>query len=351
MNNDFRSVLLSVVESGEASDVIKQIYEDVFSGTFVDLCMYDLTEEVLDESSANYSNPRMVKEKYGDGVSVMFGDVEYRYISDEYTSSDLLKKLEGIMRHQSAGQIKKWLDRHAIKYWDSKKGDVPATQETPKKSLETEDGVEGDKFILVINGKKYSYESDDFSADELKTKYEGIAKHNKGRAIAWLKKNCKPATRINESGFSEVVDPEEELSESLKEGSIITVDGNEFLVEGCKGSDVYVIDSEDKRFVLDIYETAEVEIYEAAVENMTTHVRDTMIRKWISGKGGLSDSQWQRMAESLSKKYGWTLDQLYDEFHRQMDLLMNIYEKDKVKYNTLKKAAEGGKQFLFESEE
>ena len=154
MNTDFKSVLLSIVESGEASDIVEQIYEDVFSGDFVDLCMYDLSEEEIDEASANYSNPRIVKEKYGDGVSVMFGDVEYRYISDEYTSADLLKKLEGIMRHQGAGQIKKWLDRHAMKYWDSKKGNV---QSAPPKKLETEDEIKDGKFTLSINGKKYSY--------------------------------------------------------------------------------------------------------------------------------------------------------------------------------------------------
>lgn len=256
MNSDFKSVLLSMVEEGKASEVVQAIFEDVFDGTFVDLCMYDLSEELLDEASNNYSDARMVKEKYGSGVSVKLGDVEYRYISDEYSTEDFLKKLQGIMRHQGTGQIKKWLDRHAMKYWDSKNGTVGgATKE--KKSLETEDSIENNKFTLVINGKKYQYESDDYTAKELRDKYQGIAKHNKGRAIAWLKKNCKPATRINESGFSEIVDPEEELSEMFKEGSIVKVNGEDLLVECISGSDVYVINREDKRYVLNMYDAVE----------------------------------------------------------------------------------------------
>lgn len=256
MNSDFKSVLLSVVEEGIASDTVQKIFEDVCTGEFVDLCMYDLSEELLDEATNNYSDAKLVKEKYGSGVSVKLGDVEYRFISDEYSSEDLLKKLQGIMRHQGTGQIKKWLDRHAMKYWDSKNGTV-GKKSAEKKTLETKDSIENGKFTLVINGRKYSYESDDYDAKAIQAEYQKRAKHNRGTAIVWLKKNCKPATRINESGFSEIVDPEEELSEMFKEGSIVNIKGEELLVEGVSGSDVYVINKEDKRYVVNMFEAIE----------------------------------------------------------------------------------------------
>lgn len=263
MNNDFRSVVLSLIEDYNPKGVLQQICEDVVEGTFVDLCMYDLSEEVLDEASSNYSDARMVQEKYGKGVSVKLGDVEYRYISDEYSTEDLLKKLQGIMRHQGTGQIKKWLDRHTMKYWDSKNGDVKTgKEEKPKKSLETKDSMEGGKFTLVINGKKYQYESDDYTAKEIQAEYQKRAKHNRGMAISWLKKNCKPATRINESGFTEIVDPEEELNDSISEGSLIKVNGEELLVEEVSGTDIYVVSSEDKRYVVNLYEAFDITVEE-----------------------------------------------------------------------------------------
>lgn len=53
--------------------------------------------------------------------------------------------------------------------------------------------VNGKMMTLSINGRKYSYlpnEGTGFSAKDLKAKFDAMAKHNAGRALAWLKKNA-----------------------------------------------------------------------------------------------------------------------------------------------------------------
>lgn len=69
-------------------------------------------------------------------------------------------------------------------------------------SLKMEDGLEEDLNVektavngkmvtLVINGKKYSYEPNNgMTAKEFAAKYQAMAKHSVGRALAWVKKNA-----------------------------------------------------------------------------------------------------------------------------------------------------------------
>lgn len=49
--------------------------------------------------------------------------------------------------------------------------------------------VDGNYFKVTINGKEYSYESSQFSPQELLDKFNAIGKHSIGRAVQWVRKN------------------------------------------------------------------------------------------------------------------------------------------------------------------
>jgi hypothetical protein len=46
-------------------------------------------------------------------------------------------------------------------------------------------------FSISINGNTYKYKSDSLTSQDLLRKFNGIAKHSKGRALQWLKRNSK----------------------------------------------------------------------------------------------------------------------------------------------------------------
>lgn len=118
MNNNFIAVVTAIGKQSSMVN-IKRLLEDISSGVEINVSDYKV-EMSLDESSANYSNPRLVKEKYGTGLAINFGDVEYRYVSDVYSPEDFKAKIEGVMRHQNTGQIKRWLEKNSMLYWSSK---------------------------------------------------------------------------------------------------------------------------------------------------------------------------------------------------------------------------------------
>lgn len=48
-------------------------------------------------------------------------------------------------------------------------------------------------------------------------------------------------------------------------------------------------------------------------------VESTMIKKHKEGRG-LSDSQYQRFSDNISKKYGYTEEEIYAEYERQWEI-------------------------------
>ena len=50
-------------------------------------------------------------------------------------------------------------------------------------------GVKQNTFYLKIGGRLYGYESEQYNAGELATKFGKIMRYSVGKALAWLKKN------------------------------------------------------------------------------------------------------------------------------------------------------------------
>lgn len=53
-------------------------------------------------------------------------------------------------------------------------------------------------------------------------------------------------------------------------------------------------------------------------DNPETAVKETLMTRWLSGKGGISDREYQRISEQLIKYNGYTWDEIEQEFDRQM---------------------------------
>lgn len=48
-------------------------------------------------------------------------------------------------------------------------------------------------------------------------------------------------------------------------------------------------------------------------------VKETLIKTWLSGKGGISDSKFVKIYEKKIAPFGYTFEETSDEFDRQMD--------------------------------
>ena len=124
----------------------------------------------------------------------------------------------------------------------------------------------GKSFTIKINGKKYSYfptEESGLTAKELGQKFEGIAKHNKGRALSWLKKNATTKDSYKKDkekeGESDKKDSKsKDNSEFDKEGMKSYLKGvTESLRNAPKGTDVMLwddsIDSSDDGKAMELF--------------------------------------------------------------------------------------------------
>lgn len=105
-------------------------------------------------------------------------------------------------------QVSYWDDegkRYTSSIQDFQNKMVPSTDEEDYEIFEdcddkvdealvaTPTAVNGKSLTIHINGKKYSYfptEESGLTAKELKAKFDALAKHNIGRALAWVKKNA-----------------------------------------------------------------------------------------------------------------------------------------------------------------
>ena len=92
------AIIADAIEDGTAPDSLHQIAEDLENE------VYDTPEDYLDEDEeliegVALTDLKVVKEKSGNGLSVTINGKEYRYVSDDLTAEELLKKVEGIAKH------------------------------------------------------------------------------------------------------------------------------------------------------------------------------------------------------------------------------------------------------------
>lgn len=78
--------------------------------------------------------------------------------------------------------------------------------------------VDGDLLKLNLNGKEYSYKSDELSAEDLLAKYNSISKYSVGKAYAWLKKHTNLVKEcVVEQDQSKIKELEKEIEDGEKD--------------------------------------------------------------------------------------------------------------------------------------
>ena len=63
--------------------------------------------------------PKIVKEKYGEGFSILINGVEYRYSSDNHTAQEILDQVEKLAK-RSEGKALQWLKANTVNYYGGK---------------------------------------------------------------------------------------------------------------------------------------------------------------------------------------------------------------------------------------
>lgn len=166
---DFKSILLEYRNSSPNKMAINEMLKDIRNNSYKSLNEYGCSgvgSDVLNEANTEIVGPRLVREKYGNGVAISFKGKEYRYVSDEMDTSELMKKIEGIMRHQTSAQIFKWLNNHALLYYtvnesvedEVEKDDVNESSY----DLDVEDVIKvgNDEYMVSFVGSDYTHTVD-----------------------------------------------------------------------------------------------------------------------------------------------------------------------------------------------
>lgn len=71
---------------------------------------------LLNEMALVVSNPKIVNERKGKGISVTINGKEYRYVSQDMPTEDLYRKFMGIYKHSSTRAFV-WLKKNSLCYY------------------------------------------------------------------------------------------------------------------------------------------------------------------------------------------------------------------------------------------
>lgn len=114
MNRDFMGIVL---EYGSKNPEFAPLYEAVKDSKPIDLANCQISR--LDESTQgplSYQSPKVVKEKFGRGVSLQVNGKEYRFVSDKFPSGDLSARLGFLLENAQDSEVTKWLGENAVCY-------------------------------------------------------------------------------------------------------------------------------------------------------------------------------------------------------------------------------------------
>jgi hypothetical protein len=143
---NFLTVLFDYRESGEITyegEVVFKLIEADEIEEYSELLEKDYVNKIikLDESidGETLTDIKIVDEERGRGLSFKINDVEYRYVSDEYSVLELAAKFKS-MFEVSGKDAMIWLKENAVNYWH----DRPYDTKDKKMALEEEKGEEED---------------------------------------------------------------------------------------------------------------------------------------------------------------------------------------------------------------
>lgn len=104
-------------------DMILELIENDVIDSYNDIFEMGLGEEVTDylnesvEEKPVLSDIQIVEEELGKGLSLKINDIEFRYVSDKFSVTELRHKLLGLMR-AGVNESIKWLKENAVNYWN-----------------------------------------------------------------------------------------------------------------------------------------------------------------------------------------------------------------------------------------
>lgn len=110
MSNDLAAITLGKLEENDQNFSINEMIE-----------LANSLPQMLNEDAINVTNPHIVHEKKGLGISVTVNGKEYRYVSPDRSTPDLFKSFMGMYKHANAGyKALNWLKRNALCYYGAK---------------------------------------------------------------------------------------------------------------------------------------------------------------------------------------------------------------------------------------
>lgn len=110
MSNDLAAITLGKLEENDQNFSINEMIE-----------LANSLPQMLNEDAINVTNPHIVHEKKGLGISVTVNGKEYRYVSPDRSTPDLFRSFMGMYGHATAGyKALKWLKRNALCYYGAK---------------------------------------------------------------------------------------------------------------------------------------------------------------------------------------------------------------------------------------
>ena len=138
--------MITVVKSNESMDnfraVLESAYEDYYPqglsndlaaitlGKLEEQADFNINEmielacslpQVLNEDATSVTNPHIVQERKGKGISVTVNGKEYRYVSPDRSTEDLFRSFMGMYKHASAGyKALNYLKKNALQYYSGK---------------------------------------------------------------------------------------------------------------------------------------------------------------------------------------------------------------------------------------
>lgn len=110
MSNDLAAITLGKLEENDQNFSINEMIE-----------LANSLPQMLNEDAINVTNPHIVHEKKGLGISVTVNGKEYRYVSPDRATPDLFRSFMGMYGHANAGyKALNWLKRNALCYYGAK---------------------------------------------------------------------------------------------------------------------------------------------------------------------------------------------------------------------------------------
>ena len=353
MNKDYRGIII------QYSTVNEEAFKDLFEGK------EDVSNTSL-EGLTQITNASLVPEMYGYGLLLETNLGKVCVVSPKVCSEELISKVlepEGVSLVKSScycyktvsdetmneSKVKDMIPEEGDFFKDSE-GNVYVVADISTRHVAMFDIKNKVKVISYGDIKNFTPITDGKEFNSLNKKFDRVTTGDK-----YLNYSLNESTQTSNVEAGNKVDYME-INDSDLAGKAFEFEDGIYVVTDVIDGTVYMIGPDDDMYQisLDDFENEvlgdiDEEFVNESSSDLKGMVTDTIIRKWLSGKGGINDKQFDAYANRIMKKLGCSFDDVYNEAMRQIDVLWSINEKDQNKWIKLKNDAESKKEIIFES--